>query len=349
MSAKAKSPEETRTVNLALQGGGAHGAFTWGVLDALLEDGRIAIEGISGTSAGAMNAAAYSFGYEQGGRSGARAMLEDFWKRTSEQGAAGVGVPDPFGHWLRSPHAGWNLDWSPAYVGFDVMSRFLSPYQFNPLNYSPLRTVVEQAIDFVRLNACQRTKLFVSATNVRTGKIRVFETHEVTADVLLASACLPYLFQAIEIGGEHYWDGGYMGNPAIFPLIYKCASPDIMIVQVNPINRPDVPTNAREILDRVTEISFNSTLMREMRAIAFVTRLVEEHALDTKRYKKLNMHFVEAEEDMAALGASSKFNTDWTFITHLKDLGRHTAKAWLEAHFEKIGKESSVDLEERFL
>ena len=349
MSEKIKDPDPQKTVNLALQGGGAHGAFTWGVLDHLLEDGRVSVEGISGTSAGAMNGAAFSFGFEQGGRTGARAMLDAFWARTSKEGAAGVGVPDPFGHWLRSPFSGWNFDLSPAYLGFDVMSRFLSPYQFNPLNYNPLRDVVTETIDFARLNACQRTKLFVSATNVRTGKIRVFETREITTDVLLASACLPYLFQAVEIDGEHFWDGGYMGNPAIFPLIYECASPDVMIVQINPINRDEVPTNAREILDRQTEISFNATLMREMRAIAFVTRLIEEHNIDTRRYKKLNMHFVEAEEDMAALGASSKFNTDASFLAHLKALGRDTAKSWLAENFDKIGNESSVDLQERFL
>ena len=336
-----------KKINLALQGGGAHGAFTWGVLDYLLEDGRLDFDGFSGTSAGAMNAAALMVGWESGGAALARERLANFWKKVSDAGR-------PINAWL----FGWagtaqgkqrHTEWSPGYLAFDVLSRFFSPYQLNPFNFHPLREIVEGSIDLASLRRCRKTKLFVSTTAVKSGKIRVFENKEVTTDVLLASACLPYLFQAVTIDGEAYWDGGYMGNPAIFPLIYGCESQDVVIVQVNPINRPEVPTNARDILDRVTEISFNSSLMREMRAIAFVSKLVEEHKLDTGRYKRLNMHFIESETEIAPLGASSKLNTDWGFLTELRDRGRDTAKAWLAQHFDKIGEESSVDIRERFL
>jgi NTE family protein len=341
------SDTKPKRINLALQGGGAHGAFTWGVLDALLEDGRLDFDGFSGTSAGAMNAAAFAVGWEHGGAESARERLENFWRKVSEAGR-------PLNAWL----FGWaaagagmqrQTEWSPGYLAFDILSRFFSPYQLNPFNFHPLRKIVDDGIDFAALRQCRRTKLFVSATAVRTGKIRVFETKEVTTDVLLASACLPYLFHAVEIGGEAYWDGGYMGNPAIFPLIYGCDAKDVVIVQVNPINRPDVPTNARDILDRVTEISFNSSLMREMRAIAFVGRMVEEHKLDSERYKRLNIHFIESETEIAPLGASSKLNTDWKFLCELRDRGRETAKRWLAAHYGQIGRESSVDIRTRFL
>jgi NTE family protein len=333
-----------KTVCLALQGGGAHGAFSWGVLDALLDDGRVAVEGVSGSSAGAMNGAALALGWEHGGPAAARALLEKFWRSVS-------GLGQPMAAWLRGPAAavGGDLDWSPGYVAFDLMTRFLSPYQFNPLNLNPLRRVVEETLDFGALHACRAVKLFVAATAVRSGKIRIFDTHEVTADVLLASACLPFLFQAVEIGGEPYWDGGYMGNPAIYPLIYECRSPDVVLVQVNPIGRAAAPVTAREILDRVTEISFNATLMREMRAIAFVSRLIDEGRLDTARYKKLHVHVVEAEAEMSALGAASKFDTDWGFLSELRAIGRRAGADWLGRHYADIGQRSSVDLKEKFL
>ncbi len=344
-AAAATGAGPAKTANFALQGGGSHGAFTWGVLDYLLEDGRIGFEGFSGTSAGAVNAAAFAIGYETAGPAGARERMAAFWRAVSAAG-------EPVAAWLRGPGALFGrqpLDRSPAYWAFDAVTRFLSPYQFNPLDYNPLRDVVERVLDFGTLHRCRRLKLFVAATAVRSGKIRVFENKEITPAALLASACLPYLFQAVEIDGEAYWDGGYMGNPAIFPLIYGCTSRGVVVVQVNPINRPDVPRDARAILDRVTEISFNSSLLREMRAIAFVGRLVEEAALDTTRYKKLNMHFIESESDLARLGAASKFDTDWSFLGELRDLGRATAKAWLAAHFDKIGVESSIDIHGRFL
>jgi len=340
---------EKKTINLALQGGGAHGAFTWGVLDALLEDGRLEFEGISGTSAGAMNAAALAIGWERGGAAEARATLERFWRGVSEAGKiAEFFIKGPLAGWLDG-RTGRVTDSTPGYAVLDALSRVLSPYQFNPFNFNPLREVIKETIDPAAVRNCDKIKLFVSATAVRTGKIRVFETKELTTDALLASACLPYLYQAIEIDGEPYWDGGYMGNPAIFPLIYGCDSHDVVIVQVNPINHPRVPRSAREILDRVTEISFNSSLMREMRAIAFVTRLIEEGSLTSSRYRKLHMHMIESEAEMAELGASSKLDTDWQFLLELRDLGRTAATRWLAEHFDKLGHASSIDLGARFL
>ena len=264
---------EVKCVNLALQGGGAHGAFTWGVLDRLMEDPRLEVEGVSATSAGAMNGAVMAHGLTTGGRKGAREALEEFW-----HGVARVSAP------------------SGALQLFEVMSRFLSPYQVNPFNYNPLRQLIRQVIDFERLRQGSTIKLFLSATNVRTGKIKVFTDKEITADCVLASACLPFLYQAVEIDGEAYWDGGYMGNPVLFPLIYSCQSPDILIVHVNPIERPDKPTSASEIMNRVNEISFNSSLMREMRAVAFVTKLIDDGKLSQGDAKRMLIHSVCADD-----------------------------------------------------
>jgi len=333
-----------RALNLALQGGGAHGAFTWGVLDRLLEEPDLAFDGISGTSAGAMNGAVMVAGLATGGNDGAREALEAFWRRVSEAGRFGPIQRTP----LDRAAGNWNLDTSPGYLFFEQMTRMLSPYQFNPGNWHPLREILDQAIDFAALRDAP-VKLFVSATNVRSGKNRIFDCTELTADVLLASACLPHVFQAVEIDGEAYWDGGFMGNPAIYPLIYECASSDVAIVQVNPIERDTVPTTAPEIVDRLNEISFNSTLMREMRAIAFVTRLIDEGRLGSDHYKRMNVHLIEAEAEMKGLGVSSKLNADWEFLTHLRDVGRTAAQAWLTTHRDDIGERSTVDLAEKFL
>ncbi len=345
-TAAASGPEsatesKVKRVNLALQGGGAHGAFTWGVLDLLLEDPRIAIEGISGTSAGAMNAAVLACGLSEGGRDLARIKLEDFWRQVSELGRLSPLQAAP---WVRAS-GNWNMDHSPIYLAFDVMSRLLSPYQLNPLDYNPLRGVLERTVD----PACREVKLFVSATNVRSGKIRVFGNPEITIDALLASACLPTLFRTVEIDGEPYWDGGFMGNPALYPLFYECDSRDLVIVQINPIERDGIPKTAREILDRMNEISFNSSLMREMRAVAFVTRLIDEGLLDDKRYKRVLVHMIEDETEMQALGFSSKLMADWSFLTYLRDLGRQAATRWLEQNFDRIGSESTLDIAGKFL
>ncbi|HXH03047.1 MAG TPA: patatin-like phospholipase family protein [Candidatus Competibacteraceae bacterium] len=334
-----------KRINIALQGGGAHGAFTWGVLDRLLEDGRIDIDAISGTSAGAMNAAVLAAGLAEGGCAGGRARLEEFWRRIAE--AARFSPLQPC--WLDRLMGNGNMDLSPAWHMFDTMTRFFSPYQLNPANLNPLRDIVEAVVDFEALRTTTRVKLFLCATNVLTGRIRVFETHEIGAAAVLASACLPFLFQAVEVDGEYYWDGGYMGNPPIYPLIYNADSPDVLIIRINPIRIPRLPTTAREILDRINTLSFNSSLMREMRAIAFVTRLIDEGALDGSRYRRMYIHTVDAEEEMAQLGVSSKLNAEWGFLRELHALGRERAGAWLEKHFEAIGQRSSTDIATTFL
>jgi NTE family protein len=334
-----------KKINLALQGGGAHGAFTWGVLDRLLEDERIEIEGICGTSAGAMNAVALAHGMAEGGAAGARATLDRFWHGVAEAGRFSPIQRSPLDRLLGT----WKLDHSPSYAAFDLITRMLSPYQTNPCNYHPLERVLEEVVDFDTVQRCTAVKLFICATNVRTGKIKVFDRDEVCREAILASACLPYLFQAVEYRGEHYWDGGYMGNPAIYPLIYRCETPDVMIVQINPLYRETIPGSAREIMDRVNEISFNSSLMREMRAIAFVSRLVEQGKLDRRHYKRMNIHLLEADEQLKPLGASSKLNAEHAFLQHLKAIGRAACERWLARNFDQIGVNSTVDLVETYL
>jgi NTE family protein len=335
-----KSNGAARRVNLALQGGGAHGAFTWGVLDRLLEEERLAIEGVSATSAGAMNAAVLAHGLTTGGREGAKEALHGFWKRISD--AAMLSPLQP-SLWDRFTH-NHGLENSPAFLWLDLLTRIASPYQFNSWNFNPLRDVLCQVVDFDRLRQESAVKLFLSATNVRTCKVRIFECAEVSADAVLASACLPFMFQAVEIDGEHYWDGGYMGNPAIFPLIYHCSSEDVVVVHINPINRPDVPTTATDIMNRINEISFNSSLMREMRAIAFVSKLMNDGKLVDGGMKCMRMHAIEAEDVMQGLGVASKLNADWEFLTHLRDIGRRRADAWLEKSLGDVGVKSSVDV-----
>jgi NTE family protein len=336
-----------KTLNLALQGGGAHGAFTWGVLDRLLEDERVVLEGISATSAGAVNAVVLAHGLTQGGREGARDALRDFWHRVARAALFSPLQPSPFDRATRN----YGLENSPVHLIFDIMSRLLSPYQLNPLNYHPLRELLQSAVDFDSLQRRSAVKLFLSATNVRTGKVRVFTGSEISVDAVLASACLPLLYQAVEIDGEHYWDGGYMGNPAIFPLIYDCEAPDVVVVHVNPVNRPEVPITARDIMNRINEISFNSSLMREMRAIAFVSRLVEEQTICDRTLKALRMHAIAAEDVMQSLGVASKLNADWEFLVHLYEIGRGRASAWLETGgaFDDVGERSSIDVHELYL
>jgi NTE family protein len=311
----------------------------------LIEDPRIAFDGISGTSAGAMNGAVLACGLSQGGRDGARAKLEAFWRDIGEAGRLSPFQVSP----LDRAAGNWNIDHSPTYFAFDLMSRLLSPYQLNPLGFNPLRDVLERHVDLDCLHGCREVELFVSATNVRTGKIRVFRNPEVTIDALLASACLPTMFQAVEIDGESYWDGGFMGNPALYPLFYNCTSRDVVVVQVNPLTREETPKNAREILDRMNEITFNSSLVREMRAVAFVTKLIDEGLLDDPRYRKVLVHMIESNDEMTKLGFSSKLMADWAFLTHLRDLGRQAAERWLEANYEKIGTASTIDMAAKFL
>jgi NTE family protein len=341
-----QAPETTtKSVNLALQGGGSHGAFTWGALDRLLEDERIVIDGISGTSAGAMNGAMLVYGMHLDGRTGARAMLRDFWERIAHNARFSIFQPSV----LDRMFAPGNLDYSPIFQTFDLMTRLLSPYQLNPADINPLRDVLAELIDFDELRRANEIKLFISTTNVRSGKIRVFRPHELSVDVLLASACLPHMFKAVEIDGEAYWDGGYMGNPAMFPLIYNCRSSDVVLIEINQIRTEEIPTTARDILDRMNDISFNSTMMREMRAISLVTSLIEQHRLTGRtQLRPIYFHMIEAAEDMQKFGSSSKFNADWEFLQELHDIGRRAADRWLANHFRTVGTDSSVDLHSLF-
>ena len=336
----------SKDVNLALQGGGAHGAFAWGVLDKLIEDRRLGIEAISATSAGAMNAALCAYGMMRGGPDRARTALHDFWKGISEAGRYGPIFPS-----LASLFTGnHSLDDSPSYQVFDLLSRLFSPYQLNPFNLNPLRGVLEKHVDFDALRAApDAIRLNICATNVETGKIRIFENRELTVESVLASACLPFLFQSVEIGGEFFWDGGYIGNPAIFPLIAGSRSADVVIVHINPIQRKGCPKTAAEILNRLNEISFNSSLMREMRAIAFVSDLIDGGKIKDGEMKRMRMHSIRADALMTSLGVSSKLNTDWRFLTGLRDHGRMAAESWLEANYQRIGIESTIDLRSEFL
>jgi NTE family protein len=324
---KSTAAAAVKTLNLALQGGGAHGAFTWGVLDRLLEEERLSFEGVVATSAGAMNACVMAYGMAEGGRSGGQKALANFWRRIS--------------------HA---MAFSPPAAAVDFFTRVFSPYQFNPLGFNPLRHVLEETVDFAALahDHC-RIKLNVCATNVRSGKVKVFGNDEITADAILASACLPFLFQAVEIGGEAYWDGGYMGNPAIFPLIKNCNAPDILIVHVNPIHRPELPVSAMEIMNRVNEISFNSSLMREMQTIAFKTHLVERGMAKDLNLKRLHIHAILADDITARLDVASKMDAGWDFLVDLHAAGRDHAGKWLEDNFARIGKESTADIGEIYL
>ncbi|NBO19401.1 MAG: patatin-like phospholipase family protein [Proteobacteria bacterium] len=334
-----------KKVNLALQGGGAHGAFTWGVLDRLLEVDDLVIEGISGTSAGAMNAAMLVNGYMQGGREGAKQALETFWWRISKAAAF-----SPL-HQNRLERAlvGYNMDMSPVYHWFDVLSRMFSPYELNPMNINPMRGILDDMLDMQAIQACSAIRLFITATHVASGQARVFKCDEITTDVLMASACIPFLFQAAEINGEYYWDGGYMGNPAIWPLIYNCQSEDVILVQINPIHDDLLPRSASEIINRLNEITFNSSLVAEMRAIAFVTKLLDTGKLSGKEYKRMRMHLVYAADEMHNLNASSKLNADWDFFQYLRAIGRKAADGFLANHWKSVGKESTLDIAGKFL
>jgi NTE family protein len=333
-------PKAEKTVSLALQGGGAHGAFTWGVLDAILQDGRLAIEAITGASAGAVNAVVLAEGWLEGGAEGAREQLRKFWKRVSLNGILSTAQQRLMNRIIGF----WSHDGSPAHLWLDMWTRSFSPHETNPLDINPLRDALAELIDFERVRACRDTKLFVSATNVWTGKVRVFTGPELTADHVTASACLPTIFRAVEIGGEPYWDGGYAGNPALFPLFYETKSDDILLVQINPLERRATPRTAHEIQNRLTEITFNSGLLRELRSIALVVRLIDEGKLSPHAYKRVLMHRITGGERLDAFAASSRLNAEWSFFKELKDLGRAMAKQWLAENFDAIGQRATLDL-----
>ncbi len=334
-----------KQINLALQGGGALGAYTWGVLDCLLEEKEIEIEGISGTSAGAVNAAVLAIGYEKGGRDGAKEKLEELWRGISE-----LGKYSPINQTIFERMAfGWNLENNFSYRYFDVMSRLFSPYELNPFNFNALKGLLDQVIDFEQLRKNTKIKLFISATTVRTGRARVFNTQDISMEVLLASTCLPYLFQAAEINGDYFWDGGYTGNPSLWPLIYGCHSHDLMLIQINPIVRNSLPKTAYEIRDRINEISFNNSLISEIRAINFVSKLIQKKSVASNRYKDLHLHMIESSEEIEQhLNASSKLNANWDFFLYLKNMGRAAADNWLKHNLECVGVRSSLDIEQVF-
>ena len=345
-------------INLALQGGGSHGAFTWGVLDKLLEDGRIALEGISGTSAGAMNAVALAHGFAlaQGKsasaqRESARASLKNFWEGIVDMGA----LTNSLSQAQRAPmdllfggFSAFQGDQSPGQLFSEAMTNLwtqsFSPYQSNPLDINPLNEFLEKQIDFERLGHAKSLKVFVVATKVSTGKAEVFSGSRLTAKAVMASACLPTVFKAVEIDGDHYWDGGYSGNPAIHPLIYQCKSRDVVLVQINPIRREKLPTTSGEIMDRLNEITFNAALIAEMRAIDFVKRLLKEGKLDPGHYKDVLMHRIDGGEVLESFHASTKSATDAKLIHTLRDLGIACAAQWLDIKFPALGVSSSINI-----
>lgn len=354
-------------LNLALQGGGSHGAFTWGVLDALLEDGRIELEGLSGTSAGAMNAVALAHGFSQAlgktktdAREAARESLSNFWNGIIDMGAMSNAQRAPFDLLFggltveQSPAGQWATQLTDTITNFwsSALAQSLqnvSPYQSNPLDINPLKEFLERQIDFEWLAQCKTLKVFVVATQVSSGKAEIFSGKRLTADAVMASACLPMLFKAVEIEGSHYWDGGYSGNPAIHPLIYNCSSRDILLVQINPIKREKLPTTAAEIMDRMNEITFNAALIAEMRAIDFVKRLLAQGKLDTSHYKDVLLHRIDGGVLLEGYSAASKISTKSGMIHALRDLGRDSTKSWLAKNFAALGVSDTVNLAHDYL
>jgi NTE family protein len=330
-------PRAEKTVALALQGGGAHGAFTWGVLDRLLEDGRLAFEAITGASAGSMNAVLMTDGWLRGGPDGARERLELFWRKVSFDGDLPPIVRRTFEYVLGA----WSPDLPNPWL--DLWRDTVSPTEGNPLDLNPLRDVVRDLVDFERLRGAD-VKLFVAATNVWSGQVRIFETGELTADHVMASACLPTLFRAVTIEGEPYWDGGYVGNPPLYPLFYKAAADDVLLVQINPVERRLTPTTTQEIRNRMQEITFNGGLLRELRVVDFVTRLIDDGKLDRREYKRVFMHRIDGGPEIARYMASTRLNADWGFFQRLRDLGRRATSAWLDAHYADIGTRSTLDV-----
>jgi NTE family protein len=334
-----RSSKEPLLVDLALQGGGSHGAFTWGVLDRLLEEEGVTLEAISGTSAGAMNAAVLANGLLVGGRDGARSALHNFWRRVADAAAFSPFQRSPLDRMLGR----WSLDYSPTYIATDLIARLVSPYAFGASGTNPLRDILTEQIDFERL-ASGRIKLFITCTNVRTGRGRVFRNADISADVLLASACLPTMFQAVYIDGEPYWDGGYAGNPTIAPLVRECDSHDTFLVQINPIQRAEAPTTAQEINNRLNEVSFNATLLKELEMIALLRKVANQGDGEGWQWGQMRMHLIKSDL-LVTLGATSKLNAEWEFLTLLRDEGRRAADEFMNAHRDDIGVRSSFDID----
>ncbi|MBS1647748.1 MAG: patatin-like phospholipase family protein [Bacteroidetes bacterium] len=336
-------PSKNKHVALALQGGGAHGAFTWGVLDRLLEEEHIIADAMCGTSAGAVNAVVCAYGLHKGGPAKAKELLEKLWRMISNSGGFKPSVFDTY--WGNG-----DIYNSPSYAWFNVMTQFMSPYNFNPLNYNPLSDILTSLVDFEDLQHYRGKKIFICATNVKTNRAKIFSNKELTVQSVLASACLPLLFQAVEIDGEYYWDGGYMGNPPIFPLITGTDVHDVVLIKINSINIKSVPTSARDIADRVNEISFNSSLINEMKLIHYRNELLRNGILktDEKINREIFIHTISGYDTLGQMHYSSKMNTSWEFLSKLKQKGRETADKWLNNEFELVGSKSTFDVEEHF-
>jgi len=326
-------------INLALQGGGSHGAFTWGVLDRLLEEDDLEIAGISGTSAGACNAVLVAEGILEGGKPKAREQLEGFWRLVSKSGETSPLQRSPVDQ-LRGVYS---LDTSLIHLWIDVMSRLFSPYQLDPQGRNPLRPLIETYIDFDRVRASKDIKVFINTTHVKTGTLRIFREYEASIEAVLASACLPTMFHAVEIDGERYWDGGYIANPALFPMLEATGVQDILIVQINPLRVDTVPTDARDIINRLGEIQFNATLIKEIRMIAMKNDLIEAGELDPAKHPLVHLHMIHGEQELVNFENSSKLLTEWQFLEMLRDIGRRFADGWLTAHAGTIGQRSSLD------
>jgi NTE family protein len=343
-AAEQTSSSTTKRVNLALQGGGAHGAFTWGVLDHLLTDDRLSVEGISGTSAGAVNAVMLADGLARGGREEARKRLADFWRAASSTG----NLPALQREALQRLLSFTPLEGTPVQAWFNALSRYFSPYDVNPLNINPLKDLIEHFVDFEALHACRDLQIFISATNVQTGRVRIFPREKITADAVMASACLPLLFRAVEIDGVPYWDGGYRGNPVIFPFFRTTNAEDVLVVQINPLVRHETPTSSSEIMNRINEITFNSPLIDEYRAIDFVARLIDQGRLPRGtgpgEYRRINVHRIVLERFGTHFDAFSKLSTDYDFFEMLHVSGKRAARRFMDEHFDDIGKRSTVDL-----
>ncbi|WP_085032702.1 patatin-like phospholipase family protein [Ensifer aridi] len=333
-----------KSVDLALQGGGSHGALTWGVLDRLLEDNRIRICSISGTSAGAMNAVVLADGLEKGGAEGGREALAGFWKAVSD---AARWSPLQRTLWDRMSN-NYSLDHSAAYIWFEQVTRLFSPYQLNPFDINPLRDLIAGTNDFDAVNRCSSLKVFVTATNVRTGRAKVFTQPDLSVDTVMASACLPFMFKAVEIDGEAYWDGGYIGNPALYPLVDDRATRDIVIVQINPLIREELPTTGRAIINRLNEVTFNAALLNELRSIHLLHELIEAEGLESERYRDSYVHLIHAHEEVQDLSASSKFAPEWSYLLYLKERGRTWAESFIDQHFDDLGVRSTLDLGQLF-
>lgn len=344
--ARAKTPPiKKKRISIALQGGGSHGAYTWGVLDAILEDGRVEIEGISGTSAGGLNATAAIQGLIKGGNEKARESLKNLWDKIIELGAKS---PLRLTNYEREKKK-FNLSENPMFRIMQFMGTMFSPYQLHVTDHNPLSPLVEELFDFRALKRSKKHKLFLCATQISTGKLKIFQGQELSAKAVLASACVPNLFQAVEVDGEHYWDGGFIGNPAIYPIIYSCESPDILIIQIRRVHDSTVPKTIHEIQNRLGEITQNSCLTREMRMISFLTKLIDDGIVEKDKLKRLYMHMIRDDEFFSSIDRASAFCTDPTFIKHLHDAGYKAGKKWLKKNFDKIGVETTAELEKDFV